>query len=82
MSTARPIFTTRLLQRRWAHLLEEWAPERCTLATAASILGVDPTRLGRVISSGLGGHDLTPTAVLSRRELVEALRRSAWPPRR
>ncbi|MGA9776550.1 MAG: hypothetical protein WBU92_11635, partial [Candidatus Dormiibacterota bacterium] len=55
-------------------VLERWAPERCTLATAAAVLGVSVDRLSRTLSPGLGRRELTAGTLLARRDVVAALR--------
>ncbi len=70
----RPCLIARLRQRHWARVLERWAPERGTLATAAAILGVSVDRLARSLSPGLGRRDLTAGTLLARRDVVAALR--------
>lgn len=64
-------------RRRWARALERWAPDLCTVAGAADILGIDPLRLTHVVSVQLQDVTVTPATRLTRAQLVEALRRRA-----
>jgi hypothetical protein len=69
-----PSLASRLQRRHWARVLSRWAPERCTLETAAFIIGTDASRLGRALMSE-PGRPVAPATLLSRDEMVAALRR-------
>lgn len=77
---AWPSFAARLRRRHWAHLLLKWAPDRCTIATAAAIIGKDADDLGREVASDFDAP-LAPSALVARDELVTALRRRPDPTR-
>ena len=63
-----------LQRRRWAAAVERLAPERCTVAAAADLAGVERERFLAVLRRELGG-DLRLDSELSRRQIVAALNR-------
>ena len=77
---AVPALTWKLRREHWARVLERWAPERCTVATAAAILGIDARRLAGAVAPAGEGREITAATLLSRQELVSALRGSARQP--
>ncbi len=74
MRAAHPAVLDPFQRRRWARALQRWAPDLCTVAGAADILGIDPQRLARVLSAQLQDPAVTPQTRLTRAELVAALR--------
>ena len=63
-----------LQRRRWAEAVERRAPERCTVAAAADLAGVERERFLTALRGELGGN-LRLDSELSRRQIVAALNR-------
>ena len=74
MRAAHPAVLDPFQRHRWARALQRWAPDLCTVAGAADILGIDPHRLARALSRQVQGPPVTPQTRLTRAELVAALR--------
>jgi hypothetical protein len=58
---------------RWSRTLKRWGPERCTIATAATIVGTDAQSLAQAVEAGLH-RSMTSETLLSKDEILVALR--------
>jgi len=67
------LLTLRLRRLRWLHTLERWAPDRCTVGTAATIAGTNPETLARVLEGSLD-RPVTASTMLTKAEILAALR--------
>jgi len=74
MAIAGWLLVLRIRRRRWLHTLERWGPERCSVGTAATIVGTDAQTLAHALELILH-QPVAPNTLLSKGEILEALSR-------